>query len=110
MISQKLIAKRERERDTTMASIAATGVLKVPPAAASCEAVPTRPLSFSSSVSLSDEWRHRRESVVSRGRMRNPMIVSPKAVSDSQNSQTCLDPDASRVSFSSSLSDRFFNK
>lgn len=93
-----------------MASIAATGVLKVPPAAASCEAVPTRPLSFSSSVSLSDEWRHRRESVVSRGRMRNPMIVSPKAVSDSQNSQTCLDPDASRVSFSSSLSDRFFNK
>ncbi|KAG2261201.1 hypothetical protein Bca52824_068280 [Brassica carinata] len=79
-----------------MASIAATGVLKVPPAAASCEAVPTRPLSFSSSVSLSDEWRHRRESVVSRGRMRNPMIVSPKAVSDSQNSQTCLDPDASR--------------
>ncbi|KAH0869985.1 hypothetical protein HID58_077007 [Brassica napus] len=79
-----------------MASIAATGVLKVPPAAASCEAVPTRPLSFRSSVSLSDEWRHRRESVVSRGRMRNPMIVSPKAVSDSQNSQTCLDPDASR--------------
>ncbi|WZZ74425.1 hypothetical protein YC2023_085795 [Brassica napus] len=86
----------KRERDTTMASIAATGVLKVPPAAASCEAVPTRPLSFRSSVSLSDEWRHRRESVVSRGRMRNPMIVSPKAVSDSQNSQTCLDPDASR--------------
>lgn len=27
-----------------------------------------------------------------------PFIVSPKAVSDSQNSQTCLDPDASRVS------------
>nr|GMC70319.1 glucose-1-phosphate adenylyltransferase small subunit 2, chloroplastic [Ipomoea batatas] len=25
-----------------------------------------------------------------------PIIVSPKAVSDSQNSQTCLDPDASR--------------
>lgn len=28
---------------------------------------------------------------------RSPLIVSPKAVSDSQNSQTCLDPDASRV-------------
>ncbi|KAK4438977.1 Glucose-1-phosphate adenylyltransferase small subunit, chloroplastic/amyloplastic [Sesamum alatum] len=27
---------------------------------------------------------------------RVPVIVSPKAVSDSQNSQTCLDPDASR--------------
>ncbi|KAL2476578.1 Glucose-1-phosphate adenylyltransferase small subunit [Abeliophyllum distichum] len=27
---------------------------------------------------------------------RSPLIVSPKAVSDSQNSQTCLDPDASR--------------
>ncbi|KAF4360051.1 hypothetical protein G4B88_025812 [Cannabis sativa] len=27
---------------------------------------------------------------------RAPRIVSPKAVSDSQNSQTCLDPDASR--------------
>lgn len=86
-----------------MASIAAaTGVLKVP------EAVPTRrTLSFSSSVSLSDEKASlratvslRRGSVSSRGgRVRNnPMIVSPKAVSDSQNSQTCLDPDASRVS------------
>lgn len=30
---------------------------------------------------------------------RSPKIVSPKAVSDSKNSQTCLDPDASRVSF-----------
>lgn len=29
---------------------------------------------------------------------RTPVLVSPKAVSDSQNSQTCLDPDASRVS------------
>lgn len=80
-----------------MATIAAaTGVLKVP------EAVPTRrTLSFSSSVSLSDEKASlRRGSVFSRGgRVRNnPMIVSPKAVSDSQNSQTCLDPDASRVS------------
>ncbi|KAJ8629649.1 hypothetical protein MRB53_022972 [Persea americana] len=29
---------------------------------------------------------------------RTPVSVSPKAVSDSRNSQTCLDPDASRVS------------
>ncbi|XP_009151631.1 glucose-1-phosphate adenylyltransferase small subunit, chloroplastic [Brassica rapa] len=80
-----------------MASIAATGVLKVPPpAAASCEAVPTMTLSFSSSVSLRATVSHRRGSVLSRNRVRNPMIVSPKAVSDSQNSQTCLDPDASR--------------
>ena len=86
-----------------MASIAATGVLKVPPpAAASCEAVPTMTLSFSSSVSLRATVSHRRGSLLSRNRVRNPMIVSPKAVSDSQNSQTCLDPDASRVSFSSS--------
>ncbi|XP_077237505.1 ADP glucose pyrophosphorylase 1 isoform X2 [Tasmannia lanceolata] len=27
---------------------------------------------------------------------RSPVLISPKAVSDSQNSQTCLDPDASR--------------
>ncbi|RID59820.1 hypothetical protein BRARA_F03020 [Brassica rapa] len=80
-----------------MASIAATGVLKVPPpAAASCEAVPTMTLSFSSSVSLRATVSHRRGSVLSRNRVRNPIIVSPKAVSDSQNSQTCLDPDASR--------------
>lgn len=29
---------------------------------------------------------------------RTPVLVSPKAVSDSRSSQTCLDPDASRVS------------
>lgn len=29
---------------------------------------------------------------------RMPVLVSPKAVSDSHNSLTCLDPDASRVS------------
>ncbi|CAH2044809.1 unnamed protein product [Thlaspi arvense] len=91
-----------------MASMAAIGVLKVPAASSSdsscgilTEAVPTRTLSFSSSLGLSDEKvslratvSRRRESAV-RGRVRNPMIVSPKAVSDSQNSQTCLDPDAS---------------
>ncbi|RZR96882.1 hypothetical protein BHM03_00025955 [Ensete ventricosum] len=29
---------------------------------------------------------------------RTPVVVSPRAVSDSRSSQTCLDPDASRVS------------
>ncbi|KAM3320685.1 glucose-1-phosphate adenylyltransferase small subunit, chloroplastic/amyloplastic-like [Capsicum chacoense] len=33
---------------------------------------------------------------VSSYRSRTPVIVSPKAVSDSTNAQTCLDPDASR--------------
>ena len=33
---------------------------------------------------------------------RRSATFSPKAVSDSQNSQTCLDPDASRVCSSSS--------
>lgn len=95
-----------------MASMAAIGVLKVPPASSfdstgkATEVVPTRTLSFSSSVTSSDEKKVSLKSTVSRrlksvlrGRdMRNPMIVSPKAVSDSQNSQTCLDPDASSVS------------
>lgn len=30
---------------------------------------------------------------------RTPVLLSPKAVSDSRSSQTCLDPDASRVSW-----------
>lgn len=33
--------------------------------------------------------------------VRSPIVVSPKAVSDSRSSQTCLDPDASRVSVTS---------
>lgn len=32
---------------------------------------------------------------------RSPIVVFPKAVSDSRSSQTCLDPDASRVSVTS---------
>ncbi|KAL9813598.1 Glucose-1-phosphate adenylyltransferase small subunit [Arabidopsis thaliana] len=87
-----------------MASVSAIGVLKVPPASTSnstgkaTEAVPTRTLSFSSSVTSSDD-KISLKSTVSRlcksVVRRNPIIVSPKAVSDSQNSQTCLDPDAS---------------
>lgn len=67
--------------------------------------VPMSTLSFSSSVGLSDEKSSLRAtvsrlcgSIVRGGERRFPLIVSPKAVSDSQNSQTCLDPDASSVS------------
>ncbi|KAL2496646.1 Glucose-1-phosphate adenylyltransferase small subunit [Forsythia ovata] len=47
-------------------------------------------------------WRHQPQFNLQRRRSktefvnRSPLIVSPKAVSDSQNSQTCLDPDASQ--------------
>ncbi|ESQ37042.1 hypothetical protein EUTSA_v10002570mg [Eutrema salsugineum] len=58
-----------------MVTMAAIGSLKVPSSSSSSS-------SYSSNV-------NRRAS-------RTPSIVSPKAVSDSQNSQTCLDPDASR--------------
>ncbi|KAG6407135.1 hypothetical protein SASPL_130119 [Salvia splendens] len=42
---------------------------------------------------ITSQLRVRRRGEMER---RRPVIVSPKAVSDSQNSQTCLDPDASR--------------
>lgn len=55
-------------------------------------------LSFSSSALTGEKIRSR--AVVSDRKFRgsSSRIVSPKAVSDSSNSQTCLDPDASRVS------------
>lgn len=64
-----------------------------------------RRLSFSSSSSnlFGEKAIASGTKSVPRGRRRldsrKPLIVSPKAVSDSQNSQTCLDPDASRVSY-----------
>ncbi|KAL5076148.1 hypothetical protein RYX36_015132 [Vicia faba] len=83
-----------------MASMAAIGVLKVPPSSSSSSSSSSskaiaRNLSFTSSHLSGDKiftlsGRTRRTSG------RNPFIVSPKAVSDSKNSQTCLDPDASR--------------
>lgn len=95
-----------------MASTATIGALRVPTVSSSSSASsnssnPTRKaavrsLSFSSSCLSGDNVLLRAVS----GRRgtangdRRPMIVSPKAVSDSKNSQTCLDPDASRVSFS----------
>lgn len=59
-----------------------------------------RKLSFTSSNVSGEKLIMSKSSVYGRGcsLSRKPSIVSPKAVSDSQNSQTCLDPDASRVS------------
>jgi len=95
---------------TEMASMAAIGV-KRPPSSSSLSSSSSsnlsrrtafRSLSFSSSSNLSGGKVCSTAFSVRRDTGRNertPMIVSPKAVSDSRNSQTCLDPDASRVSF-----------
>lgn len=56
------------------------------------------------SITSSAQLRSRRRRPGAELERRSPAIVSPKAVSDSQNSQTCLDPDASRVLNSSSSS------
>ncbi|KAL0443736.1 UNVERIFIED_CONTAM: Glucose-1-phosphate adenylyltransferase small subunit, chloroplastic/amyloplastic [Sesamum latifolium] len=59
-------------------------------------------LSFAASNVAGESLKSSRQARVRRQRSgvelesRGPVIVSPKAVSDSQNSQTCLDPDASR--------------
>ncbi|KAL0362545.1 UNVERIFIED_CONTAM: Glucose-1-phosphate adenylyltransferase small subunit, chloroplastic/amyloplastic [Sesamum calycinum] len=59
-------------------------------------------LSFAASNVAGESLKSSRQVRVRRQRSggeldsRGPAIVSPKAVSDSQNSQTCLDPDASR--------------
>ncbi|KAF9669670.1 hypothetical protein SADUNF_Sadunf14G0131500 [Salix dunnii] len=90
-----------------MTSMAAIGVMR-PPSSSSLSSSSSsnlsrktafRSLSFGSSSNLTGDkvcltaFSVRRET----GRNeRTPMIVSPKAVSDSRNSQTCLDPDASR--------------
>ncbi|XP_050204983.1 glucose-1-phosphate adenylyltransferase small subunit 2, chloroplastic [Mercurialis annua] len=88
-----------------MASTAAAiGALRVPSASNSSNCnrktpaamtTTTRNLSFSSS-NLSGEKISGNAFSCSTRRQRAPMIASPKAVSDSKNSQTCLDPDASR--------------
>ncbi|KAF3671608.1 Glucose-1-phosphate adenylyltransferase small subunit, chloroplastic [Capsicum annuum] len=66
-------------------------------------AISFQSLSFASSHLSGDKLispaslRSRRcSSGVNSYRSRTPVIVSPKAVSDSTNAQTCLDPDASR--------------
>lgn len=97
-----------------MASMAAVGALRLP----SSSSIPsssfshssssrgprtaTRSLSFANSslsgdkISSLDISGRRAASAAPSSTDRTPRIVSPKAVSDSKNSQTCLDPDASR--------------
>lgn len=96
---------------------ASIGALKSSPSSHNCinerrndstRAISSRNLSFSSSHLAGDKLMpvsSLRSQGVRFNVRRSPLIVSPKAVSDSQNSQTCLDPDASRVSkFQSILS------
>ncbi|WJX38767.1 glucose-1-phosphate adenylyltransferase [Trifolium repens] len=89
-----------------MASMASIGVLKVPsssssssssssPSSSSSSKAIARNLSFTSSHLCGDKIN----TITARQRKTygcSPFIVSPKAVSDSKNSQTCLDPDASK--------------
>lgn len=86
-----------------MASMASIGSLNVPCSSSSSSSsnggrkILPRALSFSASQLYGDKISTDSVSVAPK-RVRNPVVVSPKAVSDSQNSQTCLDPDASKVS------------
>jgi len=90
-------------------SIAAGGVLRVSTTSGSSSSnggsnrvrgSSVRSLSFGASLISGDKIDFRGSALGSRrvsGGRAAPLIVSPKAVSDSKNSQTCLDPDASRV-------------
>lgn len=92
-----------------MASMAVMGAMRASPSPASNlrKDKPHYGLAFSSSDLVGDKIRSS-TAFLSRRRSqipaRTPIVVSPKAVSDSKNSQTCLDPEASRVSLSLSLS------
>ncbi|KAM7265468.1 hypothetical protein ACFE04_003151 [Oxalis oulophora] len=55
-----------------------------------------RNLSFTSSTLYGDNIVLSKDSCRRQNGSRTPLIVAPIAVSDSKNSQTCLDPDASR--------------
>ncbi|XP_061360530.1 glucose-1-phosphate adenylyltransferase small subunit 2, chloroplastic-like [Gastrolobium bilobum] len=81
-----------------MASMNAIGVLKVPSSSnVGRKAIP-RNLSFSASQLSGDKIATVSVSAAAgrRSCTRKPVIVTPMAVSDSQNSQTCIDPYASR--------------
>ncbi|KAL6536011.1 Glucose-1-phosphate adenylyltransferase small subunit, chloroplastic/amyloplastic [Orobanche hederae] len=87
--------------------MAATTVLKLAPNATAVanwrngNSTSSRRLSFASSnvagesITSLRKLRLKRRRYGANLKRRSPFIVSPKAVSDSQNSQTCLDPDAS---------------
>ncbi|KAB2003874.1 hypothetical protein ERO13_D11G153500v2 [Gossypium hirsutum] len=86
-----------------MVSMAAIGDLRLPSTASfnassvcsSRKSSAPRSLSFSASALSGDKLVFKIATGCSRTE-RTASIVSPKAVSDSKNSQTCLDPDASR--------------
>ncbi|GAY55156.1 hypothetical protein CUMW_162230 [Citrus unshiu] len=88
-----------------MASMASIGSLKVPssPSTAATSSNSNnhsrrsvvKRLAFSSSQ-LSGDKIFSKAVTGDRRRERRPIVVSPQAVSDSKNSQTCLDPEASR--------------
>ncbi|KAL8136670.1 hypothetical protein V2J09_002671 [Rumex salicifolius] len=92
-----------------MAAMAAIGAIRVP-ASLSSSSSPSNStgkaksrsagLAFSTS-SLAGDRIQSQQSLIPTRRLSNgcrmpPIVVSPKAVSDSKNSKTCLDPDASR--------------
>ncbi|XP_045827797.1 glucose-1-phosphate adenylyltransferase small subunit 1, chloroplastic-like [Trifolium pratense] len=85
-----------------MASMATTGVVKVPRSSSSSSSstnVRNKTIQQSLSFSSSQFSGNKIVTVSGGARVRctrKHVIVTPKAVSDSQNSQTCLDPDASR--------------
>lgn len=89
-----------------MASMAAIGALRLPSSSSSSSSsssnmsrkVPATSMSFLASTFTGEKISSKAFSVNRRSTERTPLIVCPKAVSDSKNSQTCLDPDASRVS------------
>ena len=95
---------RVSARVSPMASFSAIGVSGVGPSSTSFKTrdLPFSPRSLSFSSTISGEKITSKAS--SGSHRRAPVIVSPKAVSDSRNGQTCLDPDASRVSHSLTLS------
>lgn len=105
------------EFDRVMASsMAAVGVLRLPTTASASSSSSggsnrarrsnLRSLSFAASHLSGDKIDFGASGLGSRrvsGGRAAPLIVFPKAVSDSKNSQTCLDPDASRVGILVSL-------
>ncbi|KAL6553866.1 Glucose-1-phosphate adenylyltransferase small subunit, chloroplastic/amyloplastic [Orobanche minor] len=87
--------------------MAATTILKLAPSPTAVSnwrngnSTSSRRLSFAASnvagesITSSRKLRLKRRRYGANLKRRSPFIVSPKAVSDSQTSQTCLDPDAS---------------
>ncbi|XP_010252966.1 PREDICTED: glucose-1-phosphate adenylyltransferase small subunit, chloroplastic/amyloplastic [Nelumbo nucifera] len=101
--------KQYKESFASMAMAAVGGVTRIPSSNLITQKTSTRPTSpflkpinqslSSSSSDLSGDkipLKSVLRSLKASFNARIPILVSPKAVSDSQGSQTCLDPDASR--------------